>query len=188
MGRLIPSTIRTLFEVVYPDSIESIESLINKLCPDEWSYILHDKDILESGELKKPHYHLFCKWYTPRNYKWVANIMNYSSNYILRTAKNKRACHQYMLHITADCKTMKKHIYERDELHSNISDLKALIADDREIKKDNFNEIFNLIQKLKSEEITYDEFSIMLNDKFLLETFNKYYNSVFRRMIPGYTH
>lgn len=184
MSRKIPTTIRTMFEVVYPESLGmTIDDLVVRLGADEWSYILHDKDTLESGEFKKPHYHLYIKWYNPVSHSWVAKILNFSSNYAIATARNKRACHQYMLHITQDARIMKKHEYNQDELHSNISDLKALIRDTIDLRQDKFNEIFYQIDRFNRQEISANEFFVLLNKKDLLEFYNKFYNSVFRKMI-----
>lgn len=47
--------------IVYQDSCPSIDFVLNEVKKDydiEYSYILHDKDIEETGALKKPHYHL----------------------------------------------------------------------------------------------------------------------------------
>lgn len=184
MSRKIPSTIRTMFEVVYPESLGmTIDELVVRLGADEWSYILHDQDTLESGEVKKAHYHLYIKWYNPVSHSWVAKILNFSSNYAIATARNKRACHQYMLHITQDARIMKKHEYNQDDLHSNIPDLKALIRDTIDLRQDKFNEIFYQIDRFNRQEITANEFFVLLNKKDLLEFYNKFYNSVFRKMI-----
>lgn len=184
MSRKIPTTIRTMFEVVYPESLGmTIDELVVRLGADEWSYILHDQDTLESGEIKKPHYHLYIKWYNPVSHSWVSKILNFSSNYAIATARNKRACHQYMLHITQDARIMNKHEYSQDELHSNIPDLKALIRDTIDLRQDKFTEIFYQIDRFNRQEISATEFFVLLNKKDLLEFYNKFYNSVFRKML-----
>lgn len=184
MSKKIPTTIRTMFEVVYPESLGmTIDELVVRLGADEWSYILHDKDTLESGEVKKPHYHLYIKWYNPVSHSWVSKILNFSSNYAIATARNKRACHQYMLHITQDARIMQKHEYNQFELHSNIPDLKALIRDTIDLRQDKFTEIFTQIDRFNRQEISATEFFVLLNKKDLLEFYNKFYNSVFRKML-----
>ena len=59
-------------EIAYPNQIT--ETLINLVCMDyktikEWAYILHDKDINEKGELKKPHFHIYLNLNTMQIYK-----------------------------------------------------------------------------------------------------------------------
>lgn len=51
--------------VLYPDStsyncVEVLASCLDYF--DECAYILHDKDVLPNGEIKKPHYHVYGRW------------------------------------------------------------------------------------------------------------------------------
>ena len=50
--------------VLYPDSTSyDCQTVLSKACAyfNEWAYILHDKDLDENGQPKKPHFHFYGK-------------------------------------------------------------------------------------------------------------------------------
>lgn len=186
MAKQKPKTIRTMFETIYTESIPNndIEYLIHLLHPFEYSYIYHDCDTYPSGEVKKPHYHLYCKWLLPQQHDDVLSKLGLNSQHIISTARNKRAVHQYMLHLTPDAKREHKFVYSKDRIKSNIEFLDELLKNEVDIKYDNFKIIYTLLNDLASGNITFPQFFLVLNDQDLLDFYNKYYNSVFRRLLP----
>lgn len=74
---------RKFMVLLYPDSdaYNFHEVLDNLLCyADEWSYMLHDKDVqsvtengVEKQEKVKPHYHVCVKFKTPRIRAVISN-------------------------------------------------------------------------------------------------------------------
>lgn len=184
-----PSSIRTLFETIYSDSmgVRNIDDLISDLCPYEFAYILHDKDYHSSGELKKPHYHIYLKWLTPQNHDIIRNKLGLNNEHIITTARLKKACLQYMLHITTSAKQANKHQYQRSELITNIQDINSLLVNSSELAQSNINLVIDIINKYRFGNtdgyINYEALFIELADKDLIDFYNKYYNSVFKRLV-----
>lgn len=219
---------RTCFEVCYVESLPygTIEETIRQLMPSEYAYILHDKDIEKTGELKKSHYHVYMKWETPIRTKTLTKALGLNSEkYQAQQCKDKSKAMQYMLHTLDKCRKEGKTIYDRKDLFSNIDSftLDNLLSKNV-IEKTNFQMIFDLINDFQS--ITnfahekhiqlkynkredkievldnlknnlfeldvqmflmcpfgYQSFIMMLVDKGLIETFNQYYNSVFKSCV-----
>lgn len=75
--------------------IEYCLSLIrDKIC--SYAYILHDKDIIEdSGELKKPHYHIILLFHKQEHTKPILKL--FKTN-VYETIKNLNGCIQYLVH------------------------------------------------------------------------------------------
>lgn len=176
-------SVRTMFEICYMDSMKgTIEDLIRELNPYEWSYILHDRDLHQSGEVKKAHYHIYAKWLNPVPEDWVNSKLGRINHNII-TASNKRACHQYMLHITKQCLKEGKTKYRRAEMVSNIRNVDDLLVNDSELKAKSYKIVKDLILDQNEGKITFTEMIDSLAEKDLLEFFNKYYNSIFRRFL-----
>ena len=70
----------------------------------EVTYIRHDKDITETGDLKKPHYHVIFK--VGENARWVNSVakdIEIEPNYL--EGCNKDAMLLYLIHYNAPDKT-----------------------------------------------------------------------------------
>ena len=63
----------------------------------EFAYILHDKDLGEDGELKKPHFHWVGRR-TPAPISTISNALGVPSNYI-EHCKSFRASIRYLPHL-----------------------------------------------------------------------------------------
>lgn len=189
-----PLTIRTMFEVVYSESIPNndIEELIRLLNPCEYAYILHDKDLEPSGEIKKPHYHIWCRWETPQRHDTILKFIGLNERHRINTARSQKACLLYMLHKTKESKKLNKYIYDIENITSNICDerLNELLTSSDDIKGNEISRIFEIIDdiaKLVNYEYRYstlyEELIIRLVCEGLLDTYNYYYNSVFKYVI-----
>lgn len=76
---------RTFSVILYPDTdTYNTEEVLAACCEyfPEWAYILHDKDTLEDGSLKKPHYHVVGRLAGSRTPQTVANRIGVPSNYV----------------------------------------------------------------------------------------------------------
>ena len=101
--------------VAYPESLKiSIEEIYLKLVTSctitKMVYILHDKDVEENGELKKPHYHVYLEFTKQMNPITIANMFNISDKLIIRVS-NWCAFVSYFVHA-----------FDSDKYQYNISD------------------------------------------------------------------
>lgn len=108
---------RKFFLEMYIDSDnhdykEVIEKAI-KDC-DRYAYIVHDKDVNEDGEIKKPHVHMFVRYYYQRSRTSVAVDIGLPLNLVEYSLSEKQSV-RYELH--AD--DINKHQYSIEEIISN---------------------------------------------------------------------
>lgn len=102
-------SVRTICFIKYQENTDISEFEKNNLCGLEYSYILHDKDINENGETKKPHYHIIVKFDTPR--KISTCLKRFDIEY-LEPVGNELAYLKYMTHENED----DKYKYDKSEL------------------------------------------------------------------------
>ena len=109
--------------------------------------ILHNKDILESGEPKKEHYRVVIHFKSARYKKAVAKELGIEENYI--TGCDLKAQPRYLIHI--DDKDKDKYQYEIDEVEGT---LKKLFLDYIEVNRKNMSiEIKEIIQGIEDNKI-----------------------------------
>lgn len=89
-------------------TVEQIENGLDHNAVKDYAWILHDKDILENGELKEPHYHIMIRFKDSVPTQSICNWFNIKENYIERikgrfadalaylTHKNKPEKYQYL--------------------------------------------------------------------------------------------
>lgn len=88
---------------------------------NECSYILHDSDYTEDGEVKKAHYHVICKKGSGVNLTTIINRygkLGVLANHIYIITSYKQQL-RYLLHLDDKDKAQ----YERDSVVSNVVDL-----------------------------------------------------------------
>lgn len=75
-----------LCEIVQQEKYINIDivkgALENKKCIKDWLYILHDKDIDDSGNNKEPHYHIYCRLNNSYDSKYIAQWFNVPEQYV----------------------------------------------------------------------------------------------------------
>lgn len=86
--------------VIYPDSesydCEHVLSLLSDVFV-EYAYILHDKDVTETGELKKPHYHFLGTRSSPVPVSTISKQLGIADNSV-EFCRSYRAFLRYMIH------------------------------------------------------------------------------------------
>lgn len=91
---------RNFHGVVYPDSESydcgAVLDLLSEVFTD-YAYILHDKDVDDSGEVKKAHIHWVGKRKSPVTCKTIANALGLAEHDIERTKKWKSMV-RYLIH------------------------------------------------------------------------------------------
>lgn len=111
---------RVFSGVIYPDSesynpIEVLETLKSKF--KEWAYCLHDSDVNDEGELKKPHIHWVGRG-DPRTLSAVAKFLGLKENEV-ELGKNFKALIQYLIHLNNPEKAQ----YSIENVVTNIPDI-----------------------------------------------------------------
>lgn len=104
---------RNFHGVVYPDSDSyDCSDVLSRLAQfSDFAYILHDQDMDENGELKKPHYHWLVARDTPAPLSTMVNALGVPENSV-EFCRSYRAFLRYMIH--ADEPT--KHQYSPDDV------------------------------------------------------------------------
>lgn len=115
---------RSFAGTLYPDSesydCEELLSIIRSKFID-WAYILHDKDVDDNGELKKPHIHWVGRA-TPRCLSVVSNFLGLPENDI-ETVKNFDNMIQYLIHLN----DIDKFQYSPDDVETNLPNIGQLL-------------------------------------------------------------
>lgn len=90
---------RNFIGVFYPDSTSyDFKKVLSRIEDtfDDFAYVLHDKDVDENGELKKPHFH-WCGKRSPAPISTVANALGVEPNSI-EFCKNWKYSLRYLIH------------------------------------------------------------------------------------------
>lgn len=115
---------RSFAGTLYPDSesydCETLLSTIRSKFID-WAYILHDKDVNENGELKKPHIHWVGRA-TPRCLSVVSNFLGLPENDI-EVVKNFDNMVMYLIHLN----DIDKFQYSPDDVETNLPNIAQLL-------------------------------------------------------------
>jgi hypothetical protein len=115
---------RSFAGTLYPDSesydCETLLSTIRSKFID-WAYILHDKDVDENGELKKPHIHWVGRA-TPRCLSVVSNLLGLPENDI-EVVKNFDNMVMYLIHLN----DIDKFQYSPDDVETNLPNIGQLL-------------------------------------------------------------
>lgn len=112
--------------IVYPDSESySCEEVLASGLDyfESFAYILHDKDLNDKGELKKPHYHWLGKVKTPLKISVVSNRLGVPENAV-------EFCHSYrqFLRYLIHADNPEKAQYDVDQIQGNF-DKRPLLGD-----------------------------------------------------------
>ena len=87
-----------------------------------YAYIYHDKDIMDTGELKKPHYHLWLEFSSSVKSMYIDKILELSGSNAaaLSHQKTDRNFLAYLTHENNGSKKLGKAIYNFDNIKTNI--------------------------------------------------------------------
>ena len=110
--------------ILYPDDASHMEAFEKIKESFDCAYILHDFDTLDTGELKKAHYHVVFTFPNPRYLSSVADDLGISENYIERCIKLNSSL-RYLIH--AD--NPDKYQYSLDAVGGSLKDrLRKLVC------------------------------------------------------------
>lgn len=110
-------------------NVDEILKLARELAVKHY-YILHDSDVdLETGELKKAHYHVIMNFKTPRNLKTVSNYFSAYEQFkpnSFEKIRNISGAKRYLIHLDDG----DKHRYDVSEVVTNDKNLVDQLQDD----------------------------------------------------------
>lgn len=89
-----------------------------------YAYILHDKDVLDNGEIKGSHIHIvFCSDKAKSSNSWIehfSSLLNLSPEAVsVEMQGSEKKCIRYLLHLDDGA----KHQYDRSEVVTNMDDV-----------------------------------------------------------------
>lgn len=91
-----------------------IESLNNL---NKYAYTLHDKDIADNGELKKPHFHCVITFHNNNTFECIAKTLKIETQYVNKIkAKTSIPAFRYLIHFGQP----DKYQYKPDEVTANF--------------------------------------------------------------------
>lgn len=134
---------RKFMLLLYPEDATHVRALDVIKGSYDCAYILHDKDLDETGNLKKPHWHVVIN--TGKNAIWntsLADTLGLALNYI-EQARNMDRALQYLIHYNeAD-----KHQYEIDEVYGSLKNrLKMTMNAGERLEGEKVEELINFIE------------------------------------------
>lgn len=88
---------RTFCVLLYPDCENHVDALNFIRSNFSYAAILHDKDVDDNGELKKPHFHVVIRFDNPRYISSIVKELNIEPNYIRRCMSFDKAL-LYLIH------------------------------------------------------------------------------------------
>lgn len=98
---------------------------------EQYAAILHDKDVDENGELKKPHYHVLLTYDNPRSLVSISKRLCVAHNAV-EAKDNAKQSMMYLCHRTA--KSRNKWQYGSDALFGPLAERAAAVIADSDMK------------------------------------------------------
>ena len=144
--------------IVYPESApENWQDILKETCLEGLISPLHDKDVEDEGELKKPHWHVMMVWPGPTTYSNAKTILDKVNGVLDPTpVQHIGGMARYFLHLDSP----HKHQYSRTE----IIELGGLDYEDTIAKTQNQTKVLKEIFKF------IDEHCILSFDQLLMYT------------------
>ncbi len=122
--------------------LNDIDKYLAKINPEEWAYILHDKDINESGESIRPHVHVVLKFKNPQTLDRVASDLKIEPQYLEVWSGRINNAYSYLLHLTSGAK--EKHVYSPKEVKASFDFQKRIEDITKSVSKQAIKDAINL--------------------------------------------
>lgn len=171
-------TSKTWELVLYPDN-ERHKEVIDELWLDNNSNpnksdfvgILHDKDLTEEGELKKPHYHIIFSFdNTTTLGQMCSRFPNIETNLFTKKDNRKQAL-LYLTHQSSNAKAEGKTLYDKSELFGNPLSIAKAYKTDHEA---NVETLLWYIENTPRRELSFTNVMHFAIDNGMCETLRKY--------------
>lgn len=166
----------------YPDSIpDTIQSIINNLDNlREYAYILHNQDIDDNGQLKKPHYHIYLRFNKKYRYTTIAKAFGVAPNSeLLSRVKDANKLVRYFVHLDDP----EKFQYSTDLLTTYNINREAVLSTfflDKEDKER--NDFQSIMLYIATEEPSIWSLTKYCLDNDMIATYRRCYN-IFKDLI-----
>ena len=125
---------RTFMLLLYPEDTSHLNAIEKIKQSYDYAIILHDKDVTEDGEIKKPHYHVVLRF---TNQKWntaIAKDLGITYNYIRKVDRFNQAL-EYLVHLN-----------DVDKFQYDISEVKGTLSN-------KVKELVNVCNKSEGEKV-----------------------------------
>lgn len=131
---------------------EQLELIINSPDVRTYAWILHDKDILPDGQLKKPHYHFLLQFLRTQRGSWFKRFNSDDMGMVFpEPTYSPQGAFDYLIHNTPKSKKDGKYLYDPSERISIIENFET------EEKPDDNAKLFDDLMLLLNHELTWHE-------------------------------
>lgn len=114
-----PYSVKSISIVVYPESCPDLDFVINTLPIKRYAYILHNKDLNENNEIKKPHFHLIIQFTKAVNTNALLKKLGLSIDFLVQPLGDWTSMIRYFQHLDNPEKT--QYSYEEIITNYNVS-------------------------------------------------------------------
>ena len=168
--------------LLYPDDITHKNALDIIKGSYDYTYILHDRDIDENGEIKKPHWHVILRFSNARWNTALVKELGITDNYI-RPVKNFKNALLYLIHYN----DLDKFQYEVEEVKGTFKNRLYELVNATE--KSEGEKVQELIYFINSQEkyLTVTEFSLYCSANGYWPEFRRC-SSIFIRIIEEHNY
>lgn len=142
----------------------------------DYAYILHDKDILDDGTLKKAHYHFRVFSDLQKSISAWSKVFDYPEN-LIEKLDDKRLSIRYLIHID----NKEKYQYNQNDINSNIDDIDKYFKDNKQEESKQLKEICNYLDKINGFIYFQDVKNYVLKNNYW-SSYRRYY-SIIRDLI-----
>lgn len=112
--------------ICWIDNPQHVDDMKVLLCDRRCVGILHDKDITDEGELKKPHYHIIIKFDNASTFGSVMKLIPNHDEGNVRFVKSEKGAYRYLIHKDNPEKTQ----YSYEDVVGNVALAKKYFRDD----------------------------------------------------------
>ncbi len=131
--------------LLYPEDASHMTAL--DIIRERYDYlaILHDKDVDDDGNFKKPHYHVIVRFPAARTREALSKDLSIEPNYIANTASWAGSA-RYLIHFGLN----DKYQYSPDSVEGNIKDRFFKLLRDVESEDVQFIRVMDLLDSIES--------------------------------------
>lgn len=167
---------RTWAFELYPDSeTYNTDEVLAKVASlgCKWYYILHNQDVDDDGNPKKPHYHVLLRYDGARSPNTIRNVCDLPDNHFLLSVSNFKDYEKYLTHETKASKH--KHQYDVSEVITNDDTYVETVHPRNEVIC--ISELLDIVSRTNRCDVTRLGIEIAkLNDSTLWSTYRRNYS------------
>lgn len=135
---------RNIELIIYTKDMLDLKIDILEFNNIDYAYILHDKDIDDNGNLKKPHYHLRIFHNTQKTITAWSDLLGVKNNEI-QVLENKRRAIRYLIHLDSP----NKYQYNMLDIVTNMGIIDNYFNEDKISEESSIVFIFDYIESIQ---------------------------------------